>query len=98
MCLVAYGRRIRRQFHLPIGKFGGVQEVLTRIGSYIFLILDRGFKSAVASAITKYHITQLNREVISHAMDIHGGKGICMGSNNYLAQGFIESPLGFTVE
>lgn len=100
--------RIRRQFHLPIGKFGGVQEALTRIGSYTFLIealrlftissLDRGFKSAVASAITKYHITQLSREVISHAMDIHGGKGICMGPNNYLAQGFIESPLGITVE
>ncbi|MBW5802921.1 hypothetical protein FIV31_06140 [Coxiella endosymbiont of Ornithodoros amblus] len=34
-------------------------------------------------------ITQLNREVISHAIDIHGGNGICMGPNNYLVQGFI---------
>ena len=31
-------------------------------------------------------------------MDIHGGKGICMGPNNYLAQSFIEGPISITVE
>src|SRR3990167_7107190 len=32
------------------------------------------------------------------AMDIHGGKGICMGPNNYLGRGYEGAPIGITVE
>jgi len=60
--------------------------------------LDQGETPAVASAISKYHTTEMSRKVANDAMDIHGGKGICMGPNNYLAQVFIECPISITVE
>lgn len=100
--------RIRKQFNVHIGVFGGVQEALARVGAYSFLMeatrlftitaLDRGEKSAVASAISKCHTTEMSRVVINNAMDIHGGKAICMGPHNYLAQTHIESPISITVE
>jgi len=100
--------RIRRQFNTYIGTFGGVQEALARIAGYTYLIeavrlfsvtsIDRGIKSAVSSAITKYHVTEYGRRIVDDAMDIHGGKGICMGPHNYLAQSFIETPISITVE
>lgn len=100
--------RIREQFHTYIGSFGGVQEALTRIGGYTYLVeslrlftvtgIDNGLRSAVASAISKCYTTALSREIHDHAMDIHGGKGICMGPSNYLAQTYIESPISITVE
>jgi alkylation response protein AidB-like acyl-CoA dehydrogenase len=31
--------------------------------------------SVVPSAIVKYHLTELGRQVANDAMDIHGGKG-----------------------
>ena len=40
--------------------------------------------------------TQLNLEMVNHAVDIHGGKGICMEPNNYIAQRHIEDPLAIT--
>lgn len=100
--------RIRRQFNTYIGAFGGIQEALVRIGGYTYLIeslrlfcvgnIDRGVKSSVASAIGKCHTTEYARHVLNDAMDIHGGKGICMGPNNYLAQAYIEGPISITVE
>jgi len=36
--------------------------------------------------------------VVGDAMDLHGGKGICMGPNNYLARGYQQTPIGITVE
>ncbi len=100
--------RVRRQFNLYIGAFGGVQQTLTRLVADVYRIdalrlfsvgnLDRAVASSVASAITKYHSTQTVRDVISAAMDIHGGKAICMGPSNYLAQSYIETPIGITVE
>ena len=31
-------------------------------------------------------------------MDIHGGKGICLGPNNYLGRGYQIAPVAITVE
>jgi len=31
-------------------------------------------------------------------MDIHGGKGICLGPNNYLGRGYQSAPISITVE
>ncbi len=100
--------RIRQQFHMPIGRFGGIEEALTRITTNIYAMeatrvftvstLDQGARPAVASAIAKYHTTEMARKTVMDAMDIHGGKGICMGPNNYLAQGYIELPVSITVE
>ncbi len=100
--------RIRRQFKMPIGRFEGIEEVLARIAGYTYLmdatrtftaaVIDTGEKPAVASAITKYHVTELGRTVIEDAMDIHGGKGICLGPNNYLGRFYQSMPIAITVE
>lgn len=100
--------RIRNQFHLPIGKFGGVEEALARIAGNTYIMeatrvftvaaIDRGEKPAVPAAISKYHVTELGRKVVNDAMDIHGGKGICMGPKNYLASSYQETPISITVE
>lgn len=100
--------RIRRQFKMPIGKMEGIEEPLARIGANAYLMdavttlstgaIDLGEKPSVISAIAKYHLTEKMRASIIDAMDIHGGKGICMGPNNYLARGYQGAPIAVTVE
>ena len=100
--------RIRRQFKMPIGKMEGIEEPLARIGANAYLMdavttmstgaIDLGEKPSVISAIAKYHLTERMRSSIIDAMDIHGGKGICMGPNNYLARTYQGAPIAVTVE
>jgi len=100
--------RIRRQFKLPIGKMEGVEEALARIGGNAYMMdavttmstgaIDLGEKPSVISAIAKYHLTEKMRSCVIDAMDIHGGKGICMGPNNYLARAYQGAPVAITVE
>jgi len=103
----AYGR-VRKQFKMPVGKFEGVEEALARIGGNVYMMeatrvltaaaVDMGEKPSVISAIAKYHMTERSRSVINDAMDVHGGKGICMGPDNYLARTYQQIPIGITVE
>jgi acyl-CoA dehydrogenase len=60
--------------------------------------VDLGEKPSVLSAILKYHLTERGRECIQHAMDVHGGKGIIMGPNNYLGRSWQGAPIFITVE
>jgi acyl-CoA dehydrogenase len=100
--------RIRSQFKTPIGRFEGIEEAMARIGGNTYLMdatrkmtmaaLDMGEKPSVLSAINKYHMTEKMRAVINDAMDVHGGKGICLGPNNYLGQAYQSLPIGITVE
>ena len=100
--------RIRRQFRLPIARFEGVEEVLARIGGLTYLAdagrlmtataLHEGEKPSVVTAILKYHLTENMRQVLNDAMDIHGGRGICMGPSNYLARAYQAIPVSITVE
>jgi acyl-CoA dehydrogenase len=100
--------RIRKQFQLPIGRFEGVEELLARIGGYAYAVsalsrataaaVDRGEKPAVPSAIAKYHATDMARQLIQDAMDIHGGKGIILGPRNYLGRAWQGAPIFITVE
>ncbi|MGH8756686.1 MAG: acyl-CoA dehydrogenase [Burkholderiales bacterium] len=100
--------RVRVQFKTPIGKFEGVEEALARIGGNTYMMdaarvmtagaVDLGEKPSVISAIVKYHLTERGRQVINDAMDVHGGKGICMGPGNYLARAYQQIPVGITVE
>ena len=100
--------RIRRQFNTSIGKFEGVEEALARIGGMAYMMdsgrlltlsaLDSGEKPSVVTAILKYYNTEHMRQVLNDAMDIHGGKGICMGPSNYLARSYQSIPVGITVE
>ncbi len=100
--------RIRHQFNTSIGKFEGVEEALARIGGMTYMMdagrlltlsaLDSGEKPSVVTAILKYYNTEHMRQVINDAMDIHGGRGICMGPSNYLARAYQSIPVGITVE
>jgi acyl-CoA dehydrogenase len=103
----AYGR-VRVQFRTPIGRFEGVEEALARIGAHTYMMdaariltagaIDSGEKPAVISAIVKYHLTERARMVINDAMDVHGGKAICMGPKNYLGRSYQQVPIAITVE
>jgi len=100
--------RIRKQFNQPIGKFEGIEEPLARIAANTYIIdasltmaaaaIDHGAKPSVAGAILKYHTTERARQIAFDSMDIHGGKGICLGPNNYLGRGYQGSPIAITVE
>jgi acyl-CoA dehydrogenase len=100
--------RIRKQFNTPIGRFEGVEEPLGRIAAYTYIMdaartfatasIDSGEQPSVASAIVKYHVTEFGRKIACDAMDIHGGKGICLGPNNYLGRGYEAAPIAITVE
>ncbi|MBX9964429.1 MAG: acyl-CoA dehydrogenase [Burkholderiales bacterium] len=103
----AYGR-IRSQFKTPVARFEGVEEAMARIGGHTYVIdaaremtagaVDLGEKPSVVSAIMKYHATERGRIAINDAMDVHGGKGICLGPNNYLGRAYQQIPIGITVE
>src|SRR5689334_19581374 len=100
--------RIRRQFNMPVGKFEGVEGVIARMVGNTYTMdaarsvtagaIDGGEKPSVPSAMLKYHVTEMGRQVANDAMDVHGGKGICLGPNNYLARGYEVVPVAITVE
>ncbi|MCU7645298.1 acyl-CoA dehydrogenase [Pseudomonas piscis] len=100
--------QVREQFNVPLAAFEGIQEALARIGGNAWLMdsarmltanaVDLGEKPSVLSAILKYHLTERGRECIGHAMDVHGGKGIIMGPNNYLGRNWQGAPIFITVE
>ena len=110
LCALTTGAyaRIRKQFNLPIGRFEGVEAAMCRLAAYTYSIsalsrmtataVDLGQKPSVPSAIAKYHATEMGRQVITDAMDVHGGKGIIMGPRNYLGRGWQGSPIWITVE
>lgn len=100
--------RVRSQFKMAVGKFEGVEEALTRIGAYTYMMdatrkmtagaVDLGEKPSVVSAIAKYHVTERARQVVNDGMDVIGGKGICLGPSNFLGRAYQQLPIGITVE
>ena len=100
--------RVRRQFKTAIGRFEGIEEPLARMGGNLYMMdavrrltahaVDLGEKPAVLSGIAKLHITERNRQIINDAMDIVGGKGICMGPSNFLGAAYMQMPVSITVE
>ena len=100
--------RIRRQFNMPVGKFEGVEAVLARMVGYTYTMdaarsvtagaIDGGEKPSVPSAMLKYHVTEMGRQVANDAMDVHGGKGIQLGPRNYLGRSYQVIPVAITVE
>jgi acyl-CoA dehydrogenase len=100
--------RVRSQFKTPIAKFEGIEEPLARMAGNLYCMdavrmvissaVDRGEKPAVLSAVAKYHLTERARHVINDAMDIAGGKGICMGPSNFLGAAYMQMPVSITVE
>ncbi|MCC8961579.1 acyl-CoA dehydrogenase [Bradyrhizobium sp. Pear76] len=100
--------RIREQFGISISKFEGIEEPLARIAGTAYLLdaarrltcaaLNEGHHPAVISGIMKLHATERMRIAIDDAMDIHGGKAVIDGPQNYLGGLYRSVPVGITVE
>jgi len=99
---------VREQFNLSIGRFEGIEAPLGRIAGTVYWMnalrevtagaVDAGEKPAVVSAIAKAWSTEAMRRVVTDAMDVTGGAGICKGPRNVLAAAYIATPIGITVE
>jgi acyl-CoA dehydrogenase len=100
--------RIRTQFNMPVGRFEGVEAAIARMVGLTYTMdaarsvtagaIDGGEKPSVPSAMLKYHVTEMGRQVANDAMDVHGGKGIMLGPSNYLARSYEIVPVAITVE
>jgi acyl-CoA dehydrogenase len=100
--------RIREQFGISIGKFEGIEEPIARIAATAYLLdaarrltcaaLNEGHHPAVISGIMKLQATERMRIAIDDAMDIHGGKAVIDGPQNYLGSLYRSVPVGITVE
>ena len=100
--------RVREQFSIPIDRFEGIEESLGRIAGTAYLLdaarrltcagLDQGHHPAVISAIMKLQATERMRAVVNDAMDVHAGKAIMDGPQNYLGNLYRAVPVGITVE
>ena len=100
--------RIREQFGMPIGKFGGIQMRLGRLAAQAYSMdaarrltcagLDEGRSLSVISAIMKAHATFGMRNAVNDAMDVHSGKAVIDGPSNYLQALYRAVPIGITVE
>jgi acyl-CoA dehydrogenase len=100
--------RLRTQFNTPVSRFEGVESVIARMAGLTYTMnaarsvtagaIDGGERPSVPSAMLKYHVTEMGRQVANDAMDVHGGKGIMLGPKNYLARGYELVPVAITVE
>jgi len=99
---------LRKQFGVSISQFEGIQKPLARITGLTYIIdaariqtiqsIVDGSKPSVPSAILKYHCTEMARQCLLDAMDIHGGKAVMKGATNYVATGYESIPVAITVE
>jgi alkylation response protein AidB-like acyl-CoA dehydrogenase len=100
--------RLRKQFGTEIFNFEGIKELLFEISTnnivteafrkLVLTALNSGVSPTILTAMAKYHITESSRESIMHAMDIHAGKAIQCGVDNYLNFLYRGSPIAITVE
>lgn len=100
--------RVRRQFNTSLSNFEGVQEAIGPVGGLSYMIdagriltaqaLDLGEQPTVISAILKLHNTDSMRTIVTHSMDVLGGKGICLGPHNPIGRAWQYAPIAITVE
>ncbi len=100
--------RLREQFGRPIGDFEGISEVLgglagrsyaaRALSRYVAGAVDLGERPALAASIAKLQCTELMRQGVTQAMDIHAGKGVMLGPNNWLGRHWQSAPVHITVE
>lgn len=100
--------RLRKQFNVAISQFEGIEEALAEMAGFTYILeacrimtagaVDQKIKPSVASAIAKYHMTEIARKIIAHAMDIHAGQAVQVGPRNLLAHAHMAIPISITVE
>ena len=93
---------------MPLGEFEAIQERLGRLAATAYLLdaarrhtcagLDQGHHPAVVTAIMKGQATERLRTAVNDAMDVHGGKAVMDGPQNYLGALYRMVPIGITVE
>jgi len=81
-----------------LARMAGRTYAASALSKMTAIAVDQGEKPSVPGAISKYHVTEMGPQIAMDAMDIHGGKGIMMGPNNYLANAYCSVPVGITVE
>ncbi len=99
---------LRKQFGVTLSKFEGIEKPLARIAGLSYIIdsariqttqsIVDGQKPSVASAILKYHCTEMARQCLTDSMDIHGGKAVMKGPKNYVSSTYESIPVAITVE
>ncbi len=99
---------IRKQFNTSIANFEGIGEALGNIAGYTYIMescrlmtagaVDLKIRPAITSAIAKYHMTEMSRNIINHAMDVHAGHAVQMGPRNPIAPAYMAMPVSITVE
>ena len=99
--------RIRAQFDVPsdvskasrsVGAHRRHSLLLDAARRLTCAALNQGRHPAVISGIMKLQATERMRIAIDDAMDIHGGKAIIDGPQNYLGNLYRSVPVGITVE
>jgi acyl-CoA dehydrogenase len=100
--------RIRKQFNTSLSDFEGVDESLGYIAGYTYMLeacrvmtagaLDQKINPAIVSAIAKYQMTEMCRQVLSHSMDVHAGNMVQVGPRNVIANAYLAVPISITVE
>ena len=101
--------RVRTQFGTPIGQVRGHrgsarahrrQPLHDGRGARDDRGRDRPRREAVGHLRRSSSTTSpsATARVINDAMDIHGGKGICLGPNNFMGRAYQQVPIAITVE
>lgn len=98
----------REQFNTAVANFQGVEELLARMGSRTYmmdatgkataLMIDRGEKPTILSAISKYHLTENLRKTLDDGMDVMAGAAVQTGPRNLLMDAYKGVPVAITVE
>ncbi|MDR3491776.1 MAG: acyl-CoA dehydrogenase [Gammaproteobacteria bacterium] len=99
---------IRKQFNTSLAHFEGIEEGLASIAGLTYIIeacrtmsagaVDQKVRPSIASAITKYHTTEMSRTLTDHAMDIHAGHAVQLGPRNVISAAHFATPVSITVE
>ncbi len=99
---------VREQFGMPIAKFEGVEEKLSRLYARTWAMdaarlvtasaVAAGEKPSVISAVMKWMSTEELRVGVNEAMDVLAGAAICRGPRNVMSRAYQVVPIGITVE
>jgi len=81
-----------------LARIAGTAYLLDAARRLTCAALNQGHHPAVISGIMKLHATERMRIVIDDAMDIHGGKAVIDGPQNYIGNLYRSVPVGITVE
>lgn len=94
--------RIRSHGLSPLSQLGGIAEKLAKITGITYLLeaisqfsinqSSANSQTTLISAITKYQVTKLTRDLLNEAIEIQSTKAVCLGPRNIIAQAYQLTP------